>query len=183
MTMNKKEFLLLVSLLFTLLFSACAPNSAVSGDPAKTNGKPAVETAETADAEMTDSILEPTYEADVFLSVVLPVYENLDSYLGKEVSIDGFVMYRDTFDENELMVTRMLVECCFDDAAPTGFVSRWDGGALPEADEWVRVTGIIDQRQVTDPVTGGVFIQPYLIAQSLESIEPYESEYVFIEAD
>jgi uncharacterized repeat protein (TIGR03943 family) len=170
--MKRRLTLSVTLLLLTLVFSACA--SSGSDEPAAPT---AVEPAEEA-VEVLSQPIE-----DEFLSIVLPIHQNLEDHLGDEVTIEGFVLYRDSYGENEFMVTRMLVECCFDDAAPTGFVTHWDSDDLPKADEWVRATGMIDQREAVDSVTGMTFIQPYLIASRIESIDPYESEYVFIDAE
>ncbi|SMP66695.1 TIGR03943 family putative permease subunit [Anoxynatronum buryatiense] len=168
--MQKRQFTLTMLLLLTLLLAACSQSTGNTASPAVTVA-PAAETTTAA------------YEADDFLPLVLPVYEDLEGHLGEEITVKGFVFQRDSYGENEFMVTRMLVECCFDDAAPTGFVTRWETDVLPEVDSWVEVTGIIDQREITDSVTGMVFIQPYLIASSVEPIEPYDSPYVFFETE
>jgi putative membrane protein len=166
--MKRRLMLSVTLILLTLVFTACAsPGS----------DEPAVPAAEEA-VEVTSQPID-----DEFLSIVLPIHQNLEDHLGDEVTIEGFVLYRDSYGENEFMVTRMLVECCFDDASPTGFVTHWDSDDLPEADEWVRATGIIGQREAVDSVTGMTFIQPFLIASHIENIEPYESEYVFIDAE
>lgn len=167
--MKQKMTMIALILFVLIIFTACAPSVIEEQSP-----EPAVESAEPVAQAM---------DEDDFLPIVLPVYEDLENYLGTQVSVSGFAFYRDSFGENEFMVTRMMVECCFDDASPTGFVTLWTQSVLPEANEWIRVTGIIDQREATDSVTGMTFIQPYLIAESVESIEPYESEYVFYEAE
>jgi len=166
----KNRTILVMMLLFSLLLAACSQSGGQNQTPAVTVA-PAADATEAAD------------EADDFLPLVLPVYEDLEGHLGEEITVEGFVLLRESYEENEFMVTRMLVECCFDDAAPTGFVTRWNPDALPEADSWVAVTGVIDQREVTDSTTGMVFLQPYLIASAVESIEPYDSPYVFFEAN
>ncbi|MEN1760488.1 hypothetical protein [Anoxynatronum sibiricum] len=168
--MQRRAFLLTLLLLFVLVLTACSQPGGDAAVPAVTVA-PAAESTTAA------------YESDDFLPLVLPVYEDLENHLGEEITVKGFVFLRDSYGDNEFMVTRMLVECCFDDAAPTGFVTQWETDTLPEVDSWVEVTGIIDQREATDSVTGMVFIQPYLIASSVTSIEPYDSPYVFFETE
>ena len=120
-------------------------------------------------------------QTDDFIAIVLPIYADLPGHLGERVTVDGFVQIRDSYGSDEFMVARLYVDCCFDDAAPMGFVTTWDGGEIPAADEWVRVTGIVTQRESIDPDTGAAYIQPAMTAESVEMIEAYESVHVFAE--
>ena len=167
--MKRNPLFLAILLLLSLTLAACAP-SAPAEAPAE---EPAQETTPSAAAE-----LVAAQDAE-FLDAVVPVNENLEEHLGKEVTVSGFVLYRDSFEGDDFMVARLVVDCCIDDAAATGFVTQWTGEA-PAADEWVQVTGVIDQREVQDTTTGMNFIQPYLIASSVEIIEPFESEFLFL---
>lgn len=167
--MKRNPLLLAILLLLSLTLAACAP-SAPAEAPAE---EPAQETAQSAAAE-----LVAAQDAE-FLDTVIPVNDDLEAHLGEEVTVSGFVLYRDSFEGDDFMVARLVVDCCIDDAAATGFVTQWDGEA-PAADEWVQVTGVIDQREVQDSTTGMNFIQPYLIASNVEIIEPFESEYLFL---
>lgn len=174
--MKRNLLFLSILLLITLTLASCAPAS--PSEPASEPvTEPVVETTQSSD-QSAAAELAATQDA-AFLDTVVPVNENVESYLGQEVTVSGFVLYRDSFDNDDFMVTRLVVDCCIDDAAATGFVTQWAGEA-PAADEWVEVTGIIDQREVEDITTGMTFMQPYLIASSLEIIEPYESEYLFL---
>jgi uncharacterized repeat protein (TIGR03943 family) len=128
------------------------------------------------------AVVETTNDpADDFIATVLPIYADLPGHLGEQVAVDGFVRVGESYGPNEFMVARLYVDCCFDDASPMGFVVSWDGGEIPAADEWVRVTGIVTQRESTDPDTGAIYIQPAMTAESVEMIEAYESVHVFAE--
>jgi uncharacterized repeat protein (TIGR03943 family) len=182
--MKRNLLFLSTVLLITLALSSCAPAT-----PAEPTIEPATEPASEPAAEPAAEPSQPPEQSSAaelvaaqdaeFLETVLPVHEDLESHLGEEVTVSGMVLYRDSFDGNDFMVVRLVVECCPDDAAATGFVTQWDGEA-PAADEWVQVTGVIDQREVQDATTGMKLMQPYLIASSVEIIEPYESEYLFL---
>lgn len=170
----KRNLLFLSILSFIMLtLTACAPSAPAEAPAEEPAQEPAQSAAQSAAAE-----LVAAQDAE-FLDTVVPVNENLEAHLGQEVTVAGFVLYRDSFEGDDFMVARLVVDCCIDDAAATGFVTKWDGEA-PAADEWVQVTGVIDQREVQDTTTGMNFTQPYLIASSVEIIEPFESEYLFL---
>lgn len=167
--MKRNLLFLSILLLLTVTLASCAP-SAPAEAPVEA---PAQEASQSAAAE-----LVAAQDAE-FLDTVLPVNDNLEAHLGEEVTVSGFVLYRDSYEGDDFMVARLVVDCCIDDAAATGFVTQWNGEA-PAADQWVQVTGVIDQREVQDTTTGMNFVQPYLIASSVEIIEPFESEYLFL---
>lgn len=172
--MKRNLLFLSILLLITLALASCAPAAPVTtAEPAT---EPVAEPAQSAELSAAAELVA-TQDAE-FLDTVLPVNEDLESYLGQEVTLSGFVLYRESYDKDDFMVARLVVDCCIDDAAASGFVTQWDGEA-PAADEWVQVTGIIDQREVQDVTTGMKFMQPYLMASSVEMIEPFESEYLF----
>ena len=172
--MKRNLLFLSILLLITLALASCAP--AAPAAPAEPASEPAAEPAQPSEQSAAAELVA-TQDAE-FLDAVQPVNEDLESHLGEEVTVSGFVLYRDSFDNDDFMVARLVVDCCIDDAAATGFVTQWDGEA-PAAEEWVKVTGIIDQREVQDATTGMRFMQPYLIANNVETIEPFESEYLF----
>lgn len=170
----KRNLLFLAILSFLILtLAACAPSAPTEAPVEAPAEETALEAPQSAAAE-----LVAAQDAE-FLDTVIPVNDDLEAHLGEEVTVSGFVLYRDSFEGDDFMVARLVVDCCIDDAAATGFVTQWDGEA-PAADEWVQVTGVIDQREVQDSTTGMNFIQPYLIASSVEIIEPFESEYLFL---
>ena len=163
--MKKKLSFIVMILCLIVIATGCGQNTA------------AVE--EVSDpAPVAAGLNDPT---DDFVAIVLPIYADLPGHLGEQVTVDGFVQIRESYGPNEFMVARLYVDCCFDDAAPMGFVTSWNGGEMPAADEWVRVTGIVTQRESTDPVTGDTYIQPAMTAESVEMIEAYESVHVFAE--
>lgn len=178
--MKKNLLFLSTLLLIALALTSCspaAPAEPVSEPVTEPIAEPAAGTSQLS-TQLSGAELVAAQDAE-FLETVLPVHEDVESHLGEEVTVSGIVLYRDSFDQDDFMVARLVVECCPDDAAATGFVTQWDGEA-PVADEWVQVTGIIDQREVQDVTTGMKFMQPYLIASSVETIEPFESEFLFL---
>lgn len=190
--MKRNMLFFTILLLMSLALVSCAPANPVEPtiEPA---AEPAIEPApEQAGEPASEPAAEPSQAPEpltgaelvaaqdtAFLETVLPVHEDLEAHLGEEVTVSGMVLYRDSFEGNDFMVTRLVVECCPDDAAATGFVTQWNG-ETPAGDEWVQVTGVIDQREVQDVTTGMKLMQPYLIASSVEIIEPFESEYLFL---
>ncbi|OEI68963.1 hypothetical protein Cus16_1453 [Curtobacterium sp. ER1/6] len=58
--------------------------------------------------------------------------------VGKPVELSGFVV---PGADGSFTLTRFVISCCAVDAQPVGLGVVTDGGAVPDADRWVRVTG------------------------------------------
>ena len=119
-----------------------ADESAV--EAAQTNG--VTEQAETAEASSLPAcVLEPETalfnpSADLFSEYLHSTVEEL---IGRIVTVYGFVYADDTFPENTVLVSRMLITCCAADASIVGFHVKTEETADLSENEWVRVTGTI----------------------------------------
>ncbi|MDR3305004.1 MAG: hypothetical protein LBS85_03085 [Clostridiales Family XIII bacterium] len=77
----------------------------------------------------------------MFVGQINDIYANPDEYLGKTIRYEGFYMFYDNeeMDTHYDCVLRNGPGCCGNDSQ-VGFEIIW-GGALPNADDWVEVTG------------------------------------------
>ncbi len=96
-------------------------------------------------AALPPCVLEPETarfdpSADLFSKYL---HNTVEELAGKTVTVYGFVYTDDSFPENTVLVSRMLIACCAADAAIVGFHVKTGGGADLAANEWVRVTGTV----------------------------------------
>lgn len=78
--------------------------------------------------------------ADLFSQYLTTTLQDLE---GKTVTVYGFVYHEDSFPENTVVVSRMMIVCCAADASVVGFYVRLEDGADLKENEWIRVTGTI----------------------------------------
>lgn len=82
-------------------------------------------------------------EERVFLSQITAIQMEKEEYLGKTISLEGY-MFMDTPSEDIAGgVVRNTPGCCGDDGM-IGFLYSWSG-EKPEKDEWIRVTGVLTE--------------------------------------
>lgn len=115
------------------------------------------------------SLAERAERGEVTLADLASDAETLRS---RCVTIDGMVYRGDELPDGTFVVFRFVIVCCAADALPVGaYVAGED---LPDvaADEWVRVTGIVDVREA-DGVAA-----PWLTSARVERIEPPATVYL-----
>lgn len=79
-------------------------------------------------------------KADLFSQYL---HNTVEELVGKTITVYGFVYTDDSFPENTVLVSRMLIACCAADAAIVGFHVKTVDTADLTNNEWVRVTGTI----------------------------------------
>lgn len=95
------------------------------------------------------------------------------AHTGKEATIIGFVYRDERYSADTFMVGRFIVSCCVADAAPVGLVVRWpEANSLP-TDQWIEVKGHFE------PGNFNGFEMPFLIADSIETIDPPIQPYLY----
>ena len=75
------------------------------------------------------------------LLTMLDMYK--DNFKGKEISISGFVYREEDMDKDEIIVSRMAVQCCSADAIPYGVLVKSKESPSLKKDTWVSLTGIL----------------------------------------
>lgn len=83
-------------------------------------------------------------EEKIFLSQMTDVYMNTEDYIGRTISIEGFMRGENWGDGIVGMVMRNSPGCCGDDGE-TGLSYIWDGD-VPKENDWLKVTGVLSSR-------------------------------------
>ncbi|ANE48128.1 hypothetical protein SY83_19610 [Paenibacillus swuensis] len=69
-------------------------------------------------------------------------------FLGKTISITGFIYRAEGMKANEFAVSRFSVECCSADAAPYGMLADFPKASVLKDNEWVQVEGKLSESKL-----------------------------------
>ncbi|MFC4098701.1 TIGR03943 family putative permease subunit [Paenibacillus xanthanilyticus] len=97
----------------------------------------------------------------------------LDRFVGKTITIEGFVYRDDTLTGNAFILGRFAVSCCAADAMPYGVMVQTDHPEQYGNDTWLRMTGTLS----TTTYNGNDIM--LLQATATEQIEPADDPYVY----
>lgn len=117
--------------------------------------KPAVPA--TGVIKLSDETFSPGYDE---------IYDNREKYYGREISVSGYVE-TDNLPPGQFLVGRDLVWCCQKDKYFIGFLALTDG-KVPSANTELRVTGVLEAVNYTDPETGKAFLVPAIRVKTTE---------------
>jgi len=108
-----------------------------------------------------------------FLEIIsiLDLYKQ--NFLGKTIVISGFVYREADMEADQLIVSRLAMQCCSADSMPYGFVVKSSSNEGLEKDAWVTVTGTLGLTNYR----GNTIIE--LTAQTIQEIEAPSDPYVY----
>ena len=79
-----------------------------------------------------------------YTTILEDAYDNIDSYLGKNISITGYVFRLPDFGNNEFVIARdMLVDDTHSQVV--GFLCNYNQISQFQTNTWVRINGIIEK--------------------------------------
>lgn len=160
----KKHLLLTL----TLLLVGCNTTTAVSPETPSTSQEvvstPALNT-DTNEEESHNDNTPITIQDDTFVTQMEDIFINLDDYIGKTVTFEGFVMPLDE-EEKQYGITRFYEQDHGDHSHTllVGLVCSYDG-TWPAQDTWVEVTVAIDKAESEDGVTPIGIIQELIVKE------------------
>lgn len=112
---------------------------------------------------------------DRFVPSIEEIHKHMDSYEGMKIQMDGVVYRLPEFNQDELVVSRLLMTCCAADVSAVGLLCEFAGGESFVTDSWIRVEGKIEIKD-----HGGVRI-PVIKAESIVAIEGESDPYIYSE--
>lgn len=116
---------------------------------------------------------------EFFYSGVEHIYAYTDDYLGKRISLEGFVHRLSNSGDNEFFIVRMLIVCCAADAVLTGLLVEGEEGGRFEEGAWVRVEGQLDKTLFNDPWQNREYYIPSIRAGRIISIDRPATPYIY----
>lgn len=107
------------------------------------------------------------------------IYDNMQSMVGREIRVTGFVHREEHLGGDQFIVARMMLWCCTSDAMMLGFHGSYDRGRIPSESTWVEVTGTLDVASYHNPHTREDYPIPSIRISSIAPADEPEFEYVF----
>ncbi|PIC62868.1 TIGR03943 family protein [Sporosarcina sp. P13] len=80
-----------------------------------------------------------------YLDVISVINIYLDKFVGKTLTMKGFVYREPDFNEQQIVVARFAMNCCVADASVFGTIVESDQVQSYETDSWIEVTGTINE--------------------------------------
>lgn len=155
-----------------------SPDDSASQTKDQPDMDPVEESAETTCVNP-EEVMEPSEENDPFMETLIALNERTDDYIGKSIAIDGFVYREDFYQENNLVVGRLLISCCAADASVVGLFVESDEAPNFEKDTWIRVEGTVTIEQMETPYDDEKYEIFMIKDATIKAIEPYPTSYVY----
>ncbi len=129
------------------------------------------------DFASTPGEIEKSREEMLQEPTILDIFRNPDSFIGRRVVVTGMILrdeqLKPHFGGRDLAVYRFLITCCAADALPLAIALDSDQADDFANDQWVRVDGTFDLRQINGkPVP--IFSNP-----RIEPVEAPKAPYLF----
>ena len=112
-------------------------------------------------------------ESGNYYPILCDLYTDLDKYVGRTVTVTGFVFRDESFASDQFVAARLLMVCCAADMQTVGLLCQYDDAATLESDSWVAVTGVLQK------VPFGGEDVPCIAVESVEAVEEPEDAYIY----
>ncbi len=107
-----------------------------------------------------------------YTNVLKEVHDNIDDYIGKEISFIGYVYKIDYLEKNQFVLARNMIINSASQSVIVGFLCEYD--KIDEVDNlaWVKITGTIEKGNLDGEI-------PILKITNLENTFKPEDEFVY----
>jgi len=129
------------------------------------------------DDSVTDGII--TLTENNFTRVLYSIWTSPDKYVGKRISVEGFIYREKDMAPNQFIISRMIINCCAADTVVVGIAAEYGEIEKLQENEWVSVVGKIDMMNCINPLTKEEETVPGIAIDSLQIIEKPENPYVY----
>ncbi len=114
-------------------------------------------------------------QADFFADYLMESAETLN---GRTVTLYGFVYRDESFEEDTVLISRLMITCCAADASIVGFHVQVYPGIDLQLNDWVRVTGTVKTKSML--YYGTPYDFPVLTNGIILPCSAPAAEYVYI---
>ena len=133
------------------------------------------------DAELQDKINETkpieikklVMDDSNYIQTIIDISDDVDSYIGSEISFDGFVYRDESIANNDFVVGRLAISCCTADAQLFGYLCKYKDQEQVKNDDWVNITAKIEATTYEGKEI------PYLNIVQVRKIDKPKDEYVY----
>ncbi|MEN6388990.1 MAG: TIGR03943 family protein [Syntrophomonas sp.] len=81
---------------------------------------------------------------DNFVALVAQIYENPEKFVGKDISMLGFVVRDADFSFKQIGIVRYVITCCTADALPCGLLCEYENASNLKDGTWLEISGTIE---------------------------------------
>ena len=120
-----------------------------------------------------------TLTEDNFADVLYSIWSNPEEYTGRRISAEGFVYMDGAMEEKQLILARMIINCCAADSMIVGMAAEYHGQLAINESQWISISGTIRMMDCINPYTNVVEKVPGVYVEDLEIIEKPENPYVY----
>lgn len=114
-----------------------------------------------------------------FTGVLYSIWSSPDKYVGRRIAVEGFIYREKAMDANQLIISRMIINCCAADTVVVGIAAEYGGKERLKENEWVSVMGTINMMNCINPLTKKLETVPGISVDSLQIIEKPDNPYVY----
>lgn len=109
-----------------------------------------------------------------FVETIQDIYEHRSNYLGREISVIGFVYRNPDLSDTQFVVVRYLIICCAADASPYGLLCESSEAKKYPQGTWLSVRGTLKTGKFNDREV------PSIKVTSVERIDTPQNPYVYL---
>ena len=116
---------------------------------------------------------------DNYIETLNKVYDNIDSYLGTTIKIEGCIFRDDyTMLKNQFGAGKYYMYCCAVDMSLCGFLFEYDNYNKVETGKWYKIEAVVDKHDVEDDYYGE-FTEPLLMVKNITEISKPKNTMVY----
>jgi putative membrane protein len=114
-----------------------------------------------------------------FINTYEDIYGNSQNYVGRDVSMKGFIYRQQGLYKDEFILSRIAVSCCMADAQLMGILCDYNQEEILPEGIWVSIEGTLGQREYVDPKSGEINMIPMIIVNKIEKDNNQKNEYIY----
>ncbi|WP_291635014.1 TIGR03943 family protein [Clostridium sp.] len=107
------------------------------------------------------------------------IYENSNNYVGRAISIKGFIYNQKGLNKDEFILSRIVVSCCMADAQLWGLLCDYSSEKIFTEGTWVNIEGTLGQREYQEFKSGEISMIPTIKVNKIERSDKQDNEYLY----
>ncbi|WP_238883456.1 TIGR03943 family protein [Clostridium sp. YIM B02551] len=178
---NRPSSKVIILFIFTILVGFGASHAGIDTTIVDTKGVKAVNKLANVAGQMTPEERKRNLPLNIndnnFVNTLSDVFQHINDYNGRAITLSGFVHKQDGLNNNEFIISRLYMSCCAADAQIIGPIGRLRDSTELKEGQWVTVQGKLSAKsQATD---GQLTTTPVVIIDSVKTIPKPNSPYVY----
>ncbi len=111
-----------------------------------------------------------------YTNILKEVHENLNTYLGQQISFTGYVYRVADLKENQFILAREMIINSKNQTVVVGFLCELDNAKDYKDNTWIKITGTIQKGYYYGDI-------PYIDISNIEEVSKPEKEFVSLPDD